>query len=440
MKLADPQLEASFLGCCLDLAEALDSGVTAEHMTAQTHRQALASMHAIRLRGEPVDDVSVRHELERRGMPAGAALDLVRSLRDAPMVSSVTAATTLRRLHEARTVHECATVGAAHASAGEVDEAREHLARGAFHTSHGVLRVWSLRDAIESAAEAFDRVAREAQSRTTEPGRWFTLGLGETLDGCFRVGPGDTVIVAAETNVGKSSLAMTSWASFERRGIPFGLVSVEDPQEDWGAKALGHEADIDTTRFWTARASEGDWRAAMDAAGRVAGRHQYGRGAIASSGRLEEVMQAMSILVRVHGCRILWVDYIQAIAPSGMERAQPKQQIDHVYRSMQALARQLGVPLVIGSQFSRGDDDDKEPTVKRLKESGNLENGAQAVFLFWVDKDDREKWDLIRGKAGKLKRSPVRPRWAMRRGPGGVLHEVPMPEPKASTKLGGMQW
>lgn len=425
MLLSDPTLELAYLSVCIDVPASLESGVHVEAMSTPLHRAALACLVAMRHDQSPIDHVTLAHRLESRGVPRESVAGLMSEIRSAPLHSVITLAPILRRLHEARTLSEQALLGASLAADSKTDEARDVLARAAFGVV-SPLEVFSIRDAMEAAAEEF-QLAATSRSDQLGQARYVKLGLCPTIDQMITVGPGDTVILAAETNVGKSSLSFTCILDLENRGIPAGLVSIEDPKADWGAKAIGHLGRVDTSALWAGTGSQRDWEAAISSVGNVASRNQLARMCVAKSGSLEEVCQAMAILVRVHGARVLFVDYIQAVQVY-LRGATRKQEIDHVYRRIQATARLLEVPLVITSQLSRGDDDHKEPTVKRLKESGDLENGAQVIILCWVDRAEGERdWATapVRAKIAKAKRSPQRARVCLRRGHGGVLHEVP---------------
>lgn len=434
MMLSDPEAERSYLALCLDMPEALDAGLTIETLSVPVHRVAMACMIAMRQAGEQSSDLVLGHHLQTRGLDRAAAFQVLQAIRSAPSRGIGSLAPVLRRLADARALHELAAAGAAHALAGETDEAREVLARAAFGGTP-LLEVFTLRDAMEACAVELQAVT-QAMSEQRGNAAWVKLGICPTIDRLITVGPGDTVIFAAETNVGKSGASMTCMLSFQERKIPAGLVSIEDPKIDWGSKAIGHYADVDTAPLWACQATNEHWGKLMKGVGDASSREQFVRFAVAKSGTLAEVVQAMSILVRVHGCRILFIDYIQAIA-GPLKNAQPKQQIDHVYMTLQATARQLGVPVVIGSQLSRAQTPG-EPAVTRLKESGNLENGAQVILMFWCP--DPANWMKVNGKVAKLKRAPTRPKWAMERGHGGVLTEVPWVEPTPAQQPKRSSW
>jgi len=63
-------------------------------------------------------------------------------------------------------------------------------------------------------------------------------------------------------------------------------------------------------------------------------------------------------------------------------------EVDYIAAELKATARELGVPLVVAAQVSRGLEgrSDKRPLLADLRESGGIENAAdQVVFLYRQD-------------------------------------------------------
>jgi replicative DNA helicase len=418
MPTFDEQLELSALSLCLDLPEFLYTGPSTDQFAVHHIRTAHATLCEMRRRGDRIDDITLRDELMRRGVSQAAGLALLQAARESPKRGQASVVSMMRKLYERRTVAELAAQGQAQAIEGNLDEARALLAKAAFSET-GDLRAYTLADAMEAAAVVWDQAER---SRAGEGrSKFVPLGLCPTIDSLVMVGPGDTVIIGAETSVGKSSSTMTCLLKHQQKKIHAGLVTVEDPREDWGAKAAGYYGKIDTQPFWSGQVA-GLHQVASSIA-EAAKEVQYVRIVDVPSGALSDVLRAMTALVKSHGARILFVDYLQAIrAPESLATASTKAQTDHVYQTLQATARMLEVPLVITSQLSRGDSEHgAEPSIKRLKESGNLENGAQIVLMLWCEDEENT---IICGKAAKMKRVRSRPRWSMRRGNGGVLVEL----------------
>ena len=417
--LFDEAVELAAISCCMDIPEFIDTGPATEHFATRAARSIHSALVEMRRTAVEVNDLSLLRCMESRGMGRGEVIDLLTRSRSVQQRGTRAIAAHMRQLYERRTIAELASQGRAHAVAGDLEAARDTLARAAF-TDTGELRVYSIKQAMESAVEAWSAAA-QALTKAGQS-KYVPIGICPAIDSCVLVGPGDTVVIGAETSVGKSSTSMSCLLRHQAQGIRAGLISVEDPREDWGAKAAGYYAQIDTQPLWSGNAPAliDKLRVTLPSA---FAQQQHVHIVDVPSGRLHDVVRGMTTLVRVHGARILFVDYLQAVAPpSAMDGASAKAQTDYVYRHLQATARMLGVPLVITSQLSRGDSEyGEEPSIKRLKESGNIENGAQIVLLLWcIDEENL----VVKGKAAKLKRVRKKPRWAMRRGNGGVLTEI----------------
>ena len=87
-----------------------------------------------------------------------------------------------------------------------------------------------------------------------------------------------------------------------------------------------------------------------------------------------------------------------------------------------SLAAELGVPVVLLAQINRGEDEFREPHMKDLAETGNLEQMAQAAILMWreSDKPGAATW----AKVAKIKRGDRGRRFRLDRDPDtGLLVE-----------------
>jgi replicative DNA helicase len=96
------------------------------------------------------------------------------------------------------------------------------------------------------------------------------------------------------------------------------------------------------------------------------------------------------------GLDLLIVDYLQLMQSSVQSRdANRVQEVSEISRGLKALARELQVPVVALSQLSRQAEmrtnENKEPRLSDLRESGSIEQDADLVMFLWREKERGEE-------------------------------------------------
>ena len=218
-------------------------------------------------------------------------------------------------------------------------------------------------------------------------------------------------------------MLMTWLMSIASRSIPCGIVSVEDPDEDFGAKALGQMTGINPKRMWSGDLSQAEWAKIMAVRGYDMP-HPFSFGYVGSR-RIDDVLAKIEFMARVRGARVVAVDYLQSIMPRGSFSSR-REAIDSILAELISLCGRLGVALILASQLARPDKGNpyREPNLIDLKESGEIENRAQCVVMLWRDSD--EPGVDIHAKIAKAKRQPAGARFDLIRDPdSGMLIEKP---------------
>ncbi|MGI9386915.1 MAG: replicative DNA helicase [Methyloligellaceae bacterium] len=99
-------------------------------------------------------------------------------------------------------------------------------------------------------------------------------------------------------------------------------------------------------------------------------------------------------LKRQHNMSLIVIDYLQLMRPTAGSRPENRvQEISDITRSLKAIAKELGVPVLALSQLSRAVEqrDDKRPQLADLRESGSIEQDSDVVMFIY-----REEYYLSR--------------------------------------------
>jgi replicative DNA helicase len=106
-----------------------------------------------------------------------------------------------------------------------------------------------------------------------------------------------------------------------------------------------------------------------------------------------------------YGIKLLVVDYLQLMrAPSRRAESSRQAEVADISAGIKALAKELGVPVIVLSQLNRQPEsrDEGKPRLSDLRESGSIEQDADLVGLLVrpeVYEDDEDKRESLKGKA-----------------------------------------
>ena len=188
-------------------------------------------------------------------------------------------------------------------------------------------------------------------------------------------------MIGADTSVGKTSVAAFMYLEQERLGYRPGYISCEDGAPVLGPRFLSSLSGVSSARAFRGAYSKEDMTrlgAAVEAAEQRNGFVRFLVG-----GNEDQVCRAIRDLVVTNKCDVIYVDYAQTIGGTGSPHEQRRETVRRIASRTKAEACRLGVPLVMLSQIARQKDERAEPGKHSLKESGDLENMAELVFMLW---------------------------------------------------------
>lgn len=413
------EAEESLLGAMLlsrdAVAQAVET-VDAADFFRPLHGHIFDAIRGLWLSGDPVDSVTVDHELRNVGMDdaAGGLAGLMGLQANTPASSSaaryariVRDAAVLRRLIGAAS--SIATIGYEYPD--DADDAvtrAEAVLDGVRDTTRRGSSSVALADGVAAMIDAFDADVPDAAG----------LGSGLASLDALLVGmrPGDMIVVGARPGIGKSLLGvhLARSAAAARPGGMVVYVSAEMGAADLSERFVAADARVDLGRMRRRALTEADWRRVSGSVGRLAA------APVVIEDDPNVTLTGVRSAARRHGrtrpVSLIVVDYLQLMTPERAGRGENRQvDVSELSRGLKIMARDLRVPIVALSQLSRAVEarSEKRPVMSDLRESGSIENDADAILLLYRD----EMYDPASAERGTMEINVAK----QRNGPTGVV-------------------
>lgn len=195
----------------------------------------------------------------------------------------------------------------------------------------------------------------------------------------------DFIILAARPSMGKTAFALNvvqNVAIRAQKSVAF--FSLEMSKEQLVNRMLCAEANIDAQRMRTGEMRDEDWNNIWQACNILSKAKIYIDDTAGIS--VMDMRSRARRLKAEHGLDLVVIDYLQLM--QGSKNNDRQQEVSDISRSLKALARELGVPVIALSQLSRSVESRqiKRPMLSDLRESGSLEQDADIVaFLYRED-------------------------------------------------------
>lgn len=324
-------------------------------------------------------------------MPAAQVIALAQSLREA------------RRRRMTRAVGEKLVAASNSGSAGAVElveQAQEEIA--------GVASLlWSDGPGENPHAELDAAVAALVEMYET-PGHTDPLALPTPypdLAKMLTMRPSDAIVIAGVTSVGKSTLAVNLGEHAAAQGKRVALFTLEMSARQVHTRRFVAESLL-PLGFWRGyEHGPPDWHA----------RAQKARDKIAARPFVVHYAAGLNVTAIRAAARRLWinggldlviVDYLQLVQPP-RETDSRANDVAQISRGLKMLAMELNVCVFALSQLSRMPATRKhgEPVLSDLKESGSVEQDANAVLLLWKHPEDAQ--GIVRVKIAKQRDGAV---------------------------------
>lgn len=220
---------------------------------------------------------------------------------------------------------------------------------------------------------------------------------------------GELLILAARPSMGKTALALNMVLNAWNAGHSVGVFSLEMSSEQLILRMLSAESGIPHQKIRNATVSSEEWMELTNTAARLAEASVFIDDTPGIS--IMELRAKARKLKSKHDIKFFVVDYLQLLT-STKRHENRTQEISEISRSLKALAKELGVPILALSQLSRSLESrmDKRPLLSDLRESGAIEQDGDVIFFIYRDviyNPDTENPDVTEIIIGKQRNGPV---------------------------------
>lgn len=268
-----------------------------------------------------------------------------------------------------------------------------------------------------SAGRQIDAMSMREMSddffRSQEPDQpaveYITTGFSEIDSGSY-FQLGDVLVLGGYPSDGKTAFAlMLAYHMAAKHKV--GFFSLETSVAKVRDRIMAHIGQISFGAIKKRVLQEGDWKALAEKSADCAKRDLM---VIHASGMTATELTAAA---EAYGFEVIFVDYVQLITPEIDRRAPRSEQMADVSRALHTFAQKRKTMVVELAQLTRQERSGgwREPDMHDLKESGQFEQDADAVFLLYrpSPKDtelDQEKNRILRiakNKEGRRGRWPL---------------------------------
>lgn len=412
---ADQDAEAAVLSSILLSSEAFDTVqeiLSPDYFYVDANRRVFEAVLDLADKSKAIDVVSVAGYLRDRGRldQVGGTPYLAHLVDATPAVAHVDAhARTIREKWRLRSlIATCQRFAAeGYGDCGEVQEFIDSAEQAIFELARVKTEsdIVPVKDAIQQAFHVLT-AARQRGGGVTG----FSTGFTELDRRTSGLHKGDLYIVAGRPGMGKTSFVLNVAANVAapkhlpsgQPGVPplevsgdgVAFFSLEMPREQLASRMLASEARVDMSSLRSGQVGAEDWNKLTEAAARMGRLPLWldDTPAISLLDLRAKIRRLQAELRRYpEGPKelgLVAIDYLQLM--SGRKGvASREQEISEISRGLKQLAKEMQVPVIALSQLNRSVETratkDKRPQLSDLRESGAIEQDADAIMFIYRD-------------------------------------------------------
>ena len=216
-----------------------------------------------------------------------------------------------------------------------------------------------------------------------------TINTGfESIDnviGCLV--PGCTYLWSARTSHGKSSWVAEVANNQAKAGHHVGIISLEDSKTVWSSRWLSKLSKVELSSIRDSVLQHSEKKCLSleeeEALEKATFAEHMKRVHIvdAKGAQLAEILRIMNDLVVRQGCKVIWLDYLQAIYADARNTRSRRDWLEYCWAMLEREADRMGVPLMLTAQLNREWEGQPLPTMPALRNTEWLGAAEQKCYV-----------------------------------------------------------
>ena len=392
--------------------------VRPEDFYLEQNREIFETIYTMFNFSQTIDPVTVLNKMKELGCYHDNSRDYILQL----MEITPTAANAARY---ARIVQEKAMLRGLGQAAGEISEmVSEQIGTSSEILESAEKKIYALRkgergDSLEHIGttlhKVFDRLTELAESDSAIPG--LSTGLRDLDTKINGLNKSDLLLVAARPAMGKSAFALNMGVNVAKKyKKTVAIFNLEMSREQLAMRLLASESSVELQKLTTGKLSEEEWTKLCIASAALS----------QTDIRIDDnpsvtVADINAKCRRLDNLGLVIIDYLQLMQGSGYGKNSENRVtvVGEISRSLKIMAKELNVPVICLSQLSRAVESrtDKRPILSDLRESGAIEQDADAVMFLYRDEyynantEDKGLAECIVGKNRHGETGTVKLQW-----------------------------
>ena len=186
---------------------------------------------------------------------------------------------------------------------------------------------------------------------------------------------GELMVIGARTSNGKTAFTLNCAVNIAMSGVPVGIFSLEMTNKQLGIRILSILSGMNSMGIKNGTLSQEELDKITSVKDTLPIHFDDVR-----SPDIDVIINNIKGMVLQHGVEVVVLDYLQLMRSRERERVQ---QIGNIAHRLEALSKQLEITIVLISQLRRNIDKDPCPRLEELKESGDIADAADSVYLIY---------------------------------------------------------